>query len=171
MCSTVVWNCLCSCPSTRPPESGPSLTLGQSSHPRILPQQSGTEQSTGSCQAAFPTFDHLPMAALPGELLHQEGTNTVLAVLYFHQQHDVTAGNDLQGEGAGGSLHTPGLGGLGRVRKKWLQRFHGGSPLRKKWHAAWGGGRGAGNGAFLLSELLQSPAGTEREPGAQEFRI
>lgn len=52
------------------------------------------------------------MAALPGELLHQEGTNTVLAVLYFHQQHDVTAGNDLQGEGAGGSLHTPGLGGL-----------------------------------------------------------
>lgn len=54
------------------------------------------------------------MVTLPGELLHQERTNTVLAVLYFHQQHDVTAGNDLQGEGEGGSLHTPGFRGLGR---------------------------------------------------------
>jgi len=51
------------------------------------------------------------MTTLPGELLHQERTNPVLVLLYFHQQHDVTARNDLQGEGAEASLHAVGFGG------------------------------------------------------------
>lgn len=109
------------------------------------------------------------MAALPGELFHQEGTDAVLAVLYFHQQHDVTARNDLQGEGAGGSLHTPGFRGLGRVRKKWLQWFHGGSPLKKKCHAARGRGRGAGlERSFSAFIAAARPSRNwEREPGSR----
>lgn len=116
MCSAVVWIFLCSCPSATLPGSGPFWTLGHIPDPQILSQGSGTEQSTGSRPAAFPVLVHLPTATLPGELLHQERTHTVLAVLDFHQQHDVTAGDDLQGEGGGGSVHMPGFRGLGRGR-------------------------------------------------------
>lgn len=56
------------------------------------------------------------MATLPGELLHQQRTNPVLVLLYFHQQHDVTARNYLQGEGAEACLHRVGFEGL----EKWL---------------------------------------------------
>lgn len=85
---------------------GPSSVAG--TEPRCCRAELGLSPST------LPNISLLAHGHLPGELLHQEGTNPVLVLLYFHQQHDVAARNDLQEEGAEGSLCAV---GFRRIRK------------------------------------------------------
>lgn len=63
----------------------------------------GLLPSRGACALPVPALGTRHIA-LPGELLHQQGTRPVLGFLYFHQQHDVAASDDLQQERAEASL-------------------------------------------------------------------
>lgn len=81
----------------------------------------GAVVRAGVCSTGMPAWPHglLPSrgaraspvpalgtqhVTLPRELLHQQGTRPILGFLYFHQQHDVTASDDLQQERAEASL-------------------------------------------------------------------
>lgn len=63
----------------------------------------GLLPSHGACASPVPALE-TQYITLPGELLHQQGTRPILGFLYFHQQHDVAASDDLQQERAEASL-------------------------------------------------------------------
>lgn len=153
MCSAVVWNWLCSCPSARLPEPGPSLTLGQSPDPKILPQEGGTEQSTGSSRY----LSICPWPPYLASFFTRRGQTRFL--LSFISISNMMSQREIICKGAGGSLHVAGLGGLGGVRKKRLQAWG----KWKKRHPAWDRGRGAGAGTKLF--CFQSCCTPQQELG------
>lgn len=166
MCSAVVWNWLCSCPSARLPEPGPSLTLGESPDPKILPQEGGTEQSTGSSRY----LSICPWPPYLASFFTRRGQTRFL--LSFISISNMMSQREIICKGAGGSLHVAGLGGLGGVRKKRLQAW-GKSFVEEAAPSlgSWEGSRGW-NEALLLSKLLHAPAGAGRgNPGAERFQI